>query len=383
MAPTWANGSVVTITHGETGSTFRALVEKDKAGQIVTLCNIDTPYEKLKVSQHDGETSWGAGGGKFAAFAATPVDSISNSTFTFQLCANQKKLNVDGSEGWYLGVSSSSAASRGILLTPDHVLVGNGAPCTFVVSEVTSRAHMQLSSATACNLPPLTPSQLESFCREGYLVLPRAVPLPLVHDALRRINHELGKPGMMIDGGVEGTAKLAGNISNHPAILDLYRPVHTAVESIVGQGCVVPPLGAQLALRFPELCAPYEPLGNEWHTDGMRQGKWNPFSLLVGIALSDTATSAENGNLLVFPRTHRTLHNMLQSPTDKEDLLRACVAADKAWGQGQHLPNLGPPLALKLSPGDVVLAHPKTAHRGGPNFSPRALQLPTLVLVVS
>ncbi|ETW10502.1 hypothetical protein H310_00792 [Aphanomyces invadans] len=371
--PTWANGSVVAVTHVTTGTSFRALVEKDKAGPIVTFCNLDAPYEKLKVSQNDGETSWGAGGGKFAAFVATPLDTAGTTdhVFTLQLCANQKKTNAsDGSEGWYLGVVPSASTCRGIHLTPGYVLIGNAAAHSFAVAEITSRAHMQLSAATACSLPPLTPGQIDSFCRDGYVILPRAVPVPLVHDALRRINHELGKPGMMIQGGVEGTAKLAGNTSNHPAILDLYNPLHAAVESLIGRGCVDRPQGAQLALRFPEVCAPYQVLGTEWHTDGMRQGKWNPFTLLVGVTLSDSASSTECGNLLVFPRTHHTLHKMLQSPSDKADLLRACTAADKAWGQGQGLPDLGPPLALRLSPGDAVLAHPKTAHRGGPNFSP-------------
>ncbi|KAF0696126.1 Aste57867_13102 [Aphanomyces stellatus] len=361
-APSWANGSVVILTHVATGASLTVLVEKDKAQ--LTFCRIEGPYEKLKVTQNDGETAWGAGGGKFASFVTSSAgggDPDGAATMAFQLCANQKKENTDGSEGWYLGVSSSS--SSGVLLPHGLRLVGNAGPQPFVATEVTSRAQMSLSTATQHG-PSLTSTQIETFCREGYLVLPGAVPLPLVHDALRRINHELGKPGMMIEGGVEGAAKLAGNTSNHPAILDLYRPIEAAVESLVGAGCAVPPQGAQLALRFPEVCPPYEPKGTEWHTDGMRQGKWNPFSLLVGISLSNVP-APQSGNLLAFPRTHHTLHAMLQ----EGGLLHLCTSSDAVWGHGQ-LPDLGPPTALLLAKGDVVLAHPKMAHRGGPNFSP-------------
>ncbi|CAK4663722.1 hypothetical protein LEN26_008107 [Aphanomyces euteiches] len=358
-APSWANGSVVKLIHAASGAEITVLVEKDKTQ--VTFCRVEAPYEKLHVSQNDGVTSWGPGGGKFALFV---VCDANNGQVTIQLAANQKRSNGEnGAEGWFLGVSSS--ATSGIVLAHGLSLVGNAAAQPFVATELTSKAQLALSSSILHG-SSLTPSQIASFCREGYLILPQAVPLELVHEALRRINHDLGRPGMMVEGGVEGAAKLAGTTSNHPAILDLFRPVHAAVESLVGHTCVVPPQGAQLALRFPEVAPPYEPKGTEWHTDGMRQGKWNPFTLLVGIALSATPT-AHSGNLIVFPKTHHRLHAMLQD--NASELLRVCVSADQVWGDGE-LPDMGVPVPLLLQPGDVVLAHPKLAHRGGPNFSP-------------
>jgi hypothetical protein len=229
-------------------------------------------------------------------------------------------------------------------------------------------------------------SQRQTFMQEGYLVLPSLVPMSLIDNALRRINHDLGTPGSMIEGGVEGAAKLAGHTSNSAAILDLYfqSPVHAMVESIVGNNHVVPPQGAQVALRFPSLGAYVEPLGTEWHTDGMRQGKAHPFSLLVGIALSEVRTP-QSGNLIVFPKSHHVLHAMMmlddRGPDKKAQpdddghkwstLTHSCCAAESVWGNGE-LPNLGTPVQLLCHKGDVILCHPKLAHRGGPNFSPGA-----------
>ncbi|OQS02316.1 hypothetical protein THRCLA_05303 [Thraustotheca clavata] len=357
----WTNGAVLELCHVRSGLSLNFLVEKDK-GQL-TFCRLDAPYEKLKVAQ-TGETNWAAGGGKFSSFVPIPVE---NSYYVFQLAANQKKSNADNEEGWYLGVTQ---AAIGILLGHGLAFVGNASKNhLFQVTEHARKAKLCLDqSSLTSSLPRLSKIQIDTFMREGYLVIPGAVPLPLVNNALRQINHELGKPGMMIEGGVEGSAKLAGNTSNSAAIRDLYfaSPVHSYVESLVG--AVVPPQGAQIALRFPEIGPDYQPKGNEWHTDGMRQGKWNPFSLLVGIALSDVQ-QPQSGNLIVFPKSHQTLHGMLQEGGILAGCTTTCISVDTVWGDG-NLPDLGTPIPLLCSKGDLVLAHPKTAHRGGPNFSP-------------
>ncbi|KDO24285.1 hypothetical protein SPRG_09922 [Saprolegnia parasitica CBS 223.65] len=356
----WANGSVLELRHVATDATATFLVEREKSQ--LTFCRLDAPYEKLKVAQ-TGDTSWGAGGGKFASF--TPIAAPDEALYTFQLCANQKKANAAGGEGWYLGVG---IGATGVALGHSRVLIGHAAPELFAVTQHARKATLQLdASCVTSSLPQLSPSQIDSFMREGYLVLPSAVPVSLVHEALRQINHELGKPGMMIEGGVEGAAKLAGNTSNSAAIRNLFfgSSVATYVASLVGE--IAPPQGAQIALRFPELGPAYEPKGNEWHTDGMRQGKWNPFSLLVGIALSDVQ-QPQSGNLIVFPKSHHALHGMLQEGGVLAGCATTCTSVDTVWGDG-HLPDLGPPIQLLCSKGDVVLCHPKMAHRGGPNLS--------------
>ncbi|OQR82385.1 hypothetical protein ACHHYP_16136 [Achlya hypogyna] len=356
----WGNGSVLTLRHVASGASMAFLIEQDKGH--VTFCRLDAPYEKLRVTQ-TGETTWGAGGGKFASFVP---QHVADDVYTFQLGANQRKANVDDGEGWFLGV----AAGPGILLGHGLALVGHASPShVFRVTEQARKATLRLDDSCLLGATTsLSPSQISTFMREGFVVLPGAVQLHLVNNALRQINHELGKPGAMIEGGVEGAAKLSGTTSNSAAVRDLYfrSPVHAYVASLVG--ATAPPQGAQIALRFPEIGPEYEPQGNEWHTDGMRQGKWNPFSLLVGIALSDVP-APQSGNLIVFPGSHHTLHGMLQEGGVLAGVATTCTSVDTVWGDGR-LPHLGTPVPLLCSKGDVVLAHPKMAHRGGPNFSP-------------
>ena len=49
--------------------------------------------------------------------------------------------------------------------------------------------------------------------------------------------------------------------------------------------------------------------------------------------------------------------------------LRRCFRPIGIFCNQPALPDLGAPLQLLLEPGDIVLAHPKLAHRGAPNYS--------------
>lgn len=100
--------------------------------------------------------------------------------------------------------------------------------------------------------------------------------------------------------------------------------------------------------------------GSDWHTDGLRQGKKHSFSLLVGVALSDT-TGTGQGNLCVWPGSHLRVHRMMR-PVDGK-VRRANGGYSDADGP---LPDLGSPVELLLRAGDVVFAHSETAHCGGP-----------------
>ena len=99
--------------------------------------------------------------------------------------------------------------------------------------------------------------------------------------------------------------------------------------------------------------------GTQWHVDGMAKGRHSPFSLLVGVTLSDASTP-NCGNLVVFPGSHRKTLPLLTSA------LRAGREA-LIGGEGQPKPDMGPGRQLLASAGDVVVAHHKLAHRGGAN----------------
>ena len=146
------------------------------------------------------------------------------------------------------------------------------------------------------------------------------------------------------------------------------------VDAVLGDGNLKRVDGAQIALRFPEKGSRAPLSGSEWHTDGMRQGKRNPFSLLLGVALSDMSEPFQ-GNFTVFPGSHVTLHGLqMEGGRIKgfDDEQKWSVAADpqNPWCKpdgttaADCLPHMGHAEQLCMRPGDIVLAHPKLAHRG-------------------
>ena len=291
-----------------------------------------------------------------------PTQSGPQTLVYFQSVANRKKTSLAGTEGWFLGVRNGQ-------------LVANGG-----VSEATSHFSLQVLQAQA-EFQPLTTSskagrpkslsasQKLQFYQAGYLQIRSVVPLELLNRALKLVNHEMGTPGSLVPSGDEtGMAKLAGNVSNAQDIKDLLlrSDAWGYVASLMGEDRCESPLGAQIALRFPEFGNLEELPGHDWHTDGMRQAKRNPFSLLVGITLSDTVEPL-SGNFTVFPGTHHTIHNMLKAdqgsiPLNSGDN-RQRANEDKSLDFGQ-------PTQLTSLRGDLVIAHPHLAHRVAPNYSP-------------
>jgi len=122
---------------------------------------------------------------------------------------------------------------------------------------------------------------------------------------------------------------------------------------------------AQIALRFPKKAA-MNPLKTKifdlfsWHIDGMERvfgGDNHPFSLLLGIALSDQM-KPDCGNLRVYPGSHLKMQEpykkaiAVQSPLDMKAV------------------DVGDPVQVLLAPGDIILAHQMLAHGVGINQSP-------------
>ena len=145
-----------------------------------------------------------------------------------------------------------------------------------------------------------------------------------------------------------------------------------------------------------------------WHTDGNRKGRAHPFSLLLGVVLSDTILS-NMGNLAVWPRSHHPLHRCsidnegtldlkklrsllpLSTSTATADKggVEGVVVEEEEQGGGKEEEDLRPwvasevgatsrsfdlgsthrPLSLSVGEGDIVLLAPDLAHAGGPNGS--------------
>ena len=233
------------------------------------------------------------------------------------------------------------------------------------------------------------------------------------------LNNQLGTPGAICPGGAqEGLGKLQGGTAQHNEIKSLAKSGKSIeiIKYLLGSEAEaesesesesVEISGAQLALRFPKLEEINERdiinkgKGHVWHTDGLRQGKIHPFSLLFGVALNDVHDSW-NGNLLVWPGTHIPINkcligkygaidvkklekilagdlsindidmdNDIDNDIDNDNDIDIVSVSDmKHNNEPDNLPNLGPPLQLQLNAGDVIILHPDLAHCGGPNFGP-------------
>lgn len=250
----------------------------------------------------------------------------------------------------------------------------------------------------------LSLEQRRRLVEDGFLVVPGVVPKESTDVALRAINYALGQgttlkgefkpveaaeargegdgvggatggatgggvPWMRM-GGLVGPASAAAPrppAETDPAILQLVHCTRAwgVACDIIGEGKVHIPRHAQIALRFPQ------PIGVEsegdgsrqgsdswWHIDGMDRGTAAPFTLLFGVMLNDV-DDVDSGNLGVYPGSHRRIGSL--------------IARDGAAWVGDRTPRpaleTGPHQVLARR-GDLVIAHPLTAHRVGRNYSP-------------
>jgi len=183
--------------------------------------------------------------------------------------------------------------------------------------------------------------------------------------------------------------------TNDRDVLALYycSPIYSLVEALLHNDTTRPGFirymsfqprarGAQVAFRFSQA----GPLfgsgarmigGRSWHLDGMDRGTYAPFSLLIGVALSDQ-TSDNCGNLGVHRGSHHTLKAFLKQYSAACDHSGINLADTRQVEQRRlqaleivrQKPLLGEPVQVKLNAGDVVIALHKLAHFGTPNFSP-------------
>ena len=391
---------------------FAATVErqKSKGGSVVVRLGLPSrPYARLTVHSKSGDAAWLEGqAGKFSQFIVVAEECGENGEESgcgrvrLQLMANRKK-GADGG-GWHLGARGANTLMGNAVASSSAALFDVEAAGAAAPSRVNARADARVGglAIAAASLAATTAAAgadvKAQLRRDGFAVVRGAVPLELVDAALAEINRSLGTPGMLVPGGVEpGQGKLSGGVQCSLPLLNLLRGRgSSALElatNVVGRGKLHSPKGCQLALRFPqrppEGCAPGEwrlP-GTEWHTDGMRQGLFHPFSLLLGVALS-AVRAPFRGNFAVFPGSHEKIHPLLQADgrldgCEWSNAKRAadpwCAELQRAAGDGagqternasplRGLPDMGDATQLLFEPGDVVLAHPNLAHRGAPNW---------------
>ena len=213
----------------------------------------------------------------------------------------------------------------------------------------------------------LSHEQKQHFVTEGYVQVPDAIPVEMVEDARRAVNHSIGNVGM---GGENAqgnrSAFFCAELLDAPVITDLYNKtdVLTVAEALMGEGNVQPAERAKPYPRFP-LPLGEEPDGFRGHLDGIGNGSNGTakgeykrgFTAFAVIYLADVA-EPNSGNFTVHPRSHtffrdyflREGHEVLKNGMPRSDLPE-------------------PPVMITGKAGDLILAHHQVVHGACANTS--------------
>ena len=112
--------------------------------------------------------------------------------------------------------------------------------------------------ANATKVPTIKKWQFRRFINEGYLHLPQVIPKSFTTKTIKFLKHQLGTPGALIPGGVQGNqyGKFPSQANNHEFMKQLIQ--HDSIASIItdflgDSSCQMNNLRAQIACRFPEL----------------------------------------------------------------------------------------------------------------------------------
>lgn len=223
----------------------------------------------------------------------------------------------------------------------------------------------------------LSDEDKRSFMRDGYIVLRAAVPSDLVAAALKVADHGYETQQYTLAPKDGGIPQFTAEVKKHPSIGSLFDNcpvVRGAMDDLLGAGNVVFGLQAQVAYRPTDHAALERGITlsdtMDWHSyhidggTGNLSGNGTPFTTLVGVCLSPGQEVDElRGQFTVWPGSHVKLH-----PVVLDRWQRGLIkGAGTVFGGKAHKPNVGEPIRVLMSPGDVVLAHQRLAHSGGLN----------------
>jgi hypothetical protein len=268
---------------------------------------------------------------------------------------------------------------------PNMAMIENLLPAEFGRGNRGARGHSTAPHAASqvatpeIPIVPLSSDVKLKLFTDGYAVLPGHIPEEACINALKFINSQLGDKDFVASIESDQQAALSSTISSHPFLLGLCTDllkgeISELLHGVSAKANPIIPRTAQIALRFPKMDE--EPpadgrlTGQRWHIDGMKKGDYAPFSMLIGIALTDQPLPFM-GNLCVYPGSHNSLKEPVRklatafaAPNFDLGTLDTIRFARQVMG---HI-DLGEPTQLILRPGDVVLCHQRTAHEGAPNI---------------
>ena len=215
----------------------------------------------------------------------------------------------------------------------------------------------------------LTRRQKEQFVEHGFLHIPSAVPLNMVHAALRAINHSIGEVGKTGANPNRYQADSHCHELRHTSVLtDVFNrtAVRNLTEDLLGPGNMQLVEEVQIAARFP-LASGVEASPIKGHldatgtgTNGTPVGAYvRDFTVIAVVYLVDV-TAPYSGNFTVWPRSH----------IETRDYFRRVGHEVLSQGDPDIEPLTGEPVMLTGSAGDAFLCHHLIQHTGGPNLSP-------------
>ena len=209
----------------------------------------------------------------------------------------------------------------------------------------------------------LSGAQAAALFRDGYVLLPAAVPRERIDAALSAINQSLGRGLDPRQVELYRARSFCPELRAEPVITDLLYAGEAwpAAESLLGEGRIKRPGLGQIALSFPTAlpaAAPHPHLdGLYTPANGVPRGQIASFTLLLGVMLSDVEGPLA-GNLVVWPGTHHLYQEYFRQRGPRTLL------------EGMPEVPLPAPVPVTGHAGDVVLCHYQLGHTAGANTSP-------------
>jgi hypothetical protein len=171
---------------------------------------------------------------------------------------------------------------------------------------------------------------------DGYTIIRGVIPLDMIEKTDNTLYHMVTTlyDQQMNDNQHhshrhDGHENFISAISNDSNVLDLFykTALYSLVNSILHNETHInrPHYfvhAAQIAYRYPQsiprmgIFHHNRNQGFHWHLDGMDEGKFSTFALLIGVALSDQLME-NSGNLIVFPGSHYHTESYLRCYADE------------------------------------------------------------------
>lgn len=215
---------------------------------------------------------------------------------------------------------------------------------------------------------PLTPRQLRTFHEDGYLLLRQALPAAPIVEARKAINRHLGNEGLPPDQLKTYSARsYCPSLQGEAVITDLFNrsSLFDTLQSMLGEGNLLPVRHGQIALRFPgfgrqdaaKVHGHLDGIGTD--TNGIPKGQFiRNFTALVTVYLADVLKPWQ-GNFTVWPGSHTVAEAFFKSASPEE--LR------------KGMPDLAltrEPIQICGHAGDVCISHHQLVHAAAPNHGP-------------